>query len=142
MRSLSCLQESNAQLLLNSLGFLLLVITPIPTVVSSVSPLTQSTRPWLLLYMLCCLPSLPRGSSFPRHFLSLWAYLFLLQVQSGLCGPAQCHKMLQMTLPMAYIGGEKLLETLGDIHTQPLVGRVWKVLEMPREHNSTLWQKA
>ena len=28
-----------------------------------------------------------------------------------------CHKMLQMTLPMAYIGGEKLLETFGDIYT-------------------------
>ena len=46
--------------------------------------------------------------------------------------------MLQMTLPMAYIGGEKLLETLGDIHTLPLVGRVWKVLEMPREVHTTL----
>ena len=32
-------------------------------------------------------------------------------------GGGECHKMLQMTLPMAYIGGEKLLETLGDIHT-------------------------
>ena len=30
---------------------------------------------------------------------------------------AKCHKMLQMTLPMAYIGGKKLLETLVDIHT-------------------------
>ena len=50
----------------------------------------------------------------------------------------QCHKMLQMTFPMAYIGGKKLLETLRDIHTQPLVGRVWKVLEMSREVHTTL----
>ena len=38
--------------------------------------------------------------------------------------------MLQMTLPWAYIGGGKLLETLGAIYTKPLEGRVWKVLEM------------
>ena len=36
--------------------------------------------------------------------------------------------MLQMTLPMAYIGG--VLETPRAIYTKTLVGRVWKVLEM------------
>ena len=46
---------------------------------------------------------------------------FLLVATDYFCkwveAEAYCHKMLQMTLPMAYIGGEKLLETLGDIHT-------------------------
>ncbi|KAL6331714.1 hypothetical protein AAG906_016710 [Vitis piasezkii] len=32
----------------------------------------------------------------------------------------------------------KLLETLGAIYTKPLVGRVWKVLEMPRDVHTSL----
>ena len=32
-----------------------------------------------------------------------------------------------------YIEGRKLLETLRAIYTKPLVGRVWKVLEMPKD---------
>ena len=40
--------------------------------------------------------------------------------------------------PWAYMGGGKLLETPGAIYTKPLVGRVWKVLEMPREVHTTL----
>ncbi|RVW83051.1 hypothetical protein CK203_042514 [Vitis vinifera] len=47
-------------------------------------------------------------------------------------------QMLQMTLPWAYIGGGKLLETPGAIYTKPLVGRVWKVLEMPRDVHTSL----
>ncbi|RVW85020.1 hypothetical protein CK203_037592 [Vitis vinifera] len=50
----------------------------------------------------------------------------------------ECHKMLQMTLPMAYIGGGKFLETLGAIYTKSLVGRVWKVLEMPKDVHTSL----
>ena len=30
------------------------------------------------------------------------------------------------------------METPGAIYTKPLVGRVWKVLEMPREVHTTL----
>ena len=41
--------------------------------------------------------------------------------------------MLQMTLLMGYIEGKKLLETPGAIYTKPLVGRVWKVLDMLRD---------
>ena len=40
--------------------------------------------------------------------------------------------------PWAYIGGGKLLETLGAIYTKPLVRRVWKVLEMPRDDHTSL----
>ena len=39
---------------------------------------------------------------------------------------------------MGYIEGKKLLETLGAIYTKPLVGRVWKVLEMPRDVHISL----
>ncbi|RVW95572.1 hypothetical protein CK203_039110 [Vitis vinifera] len=53
-------------------------------------------------------------------------------------GGGECHRMLQMTLPMGYIGGGKLLETPGAIYTKPLVGRVWKVLEMPRDVHTSL----
>ncbi|RVW70971.1 hypothetical protein CK203_050562 [Vitis vinifera] len=35
--------------------------------------------------------------------------------------------------------GEKLLETPGAIYTKPLVGRVWKVLEMPRDVHTSLY---
>ncbi|KAL6343052.1 hypothetical protein AAG906_017864 [Vitis piasezkii] len=34
--------------------------------------------------------------------------------------------------------GGKLLETPGAIYTKPLVGRVWKVLEMPRDVHTSL----
>ena len=37
-----------------------------------------------------------------------------------------------------HIEGRKILETLGAIYTKPLVGRVWKVLEMPREVHTSL----
>ena len=37
---------------------------------------------------------------------------------------AFCHKLIQMSLPMALYRARKLLET-------PRVGRVWKVLEKP-----------
>ena len=40
--------------------------------------------------------------------------------------------------PRAYIGGRKLLETPGAIYTKPLVGRVWKVLEIPRDVHTSL----
>ena len=40
--------------------------------------------------------------------------------------------------PWAYIEPRKLLETLGAIYTKPLVGRVWKVLEMSREVHTSL----
>ncbi|RVW26370.1 hypothetical protein CK203_116919 [Vitis vinifera] len=53
-------------------------------------------------------------------------------------GGGEYHRMLQMTLPWAYIGGGKLLETPGAIYTKPLVGRVWKVLEMPRDVHTSL----
>ena len=43
-----------------------------------------------------------------------------------------------MTLPMGLLGGGKLLETPGAIYTKPLVGRVWKVLEMPRDVHTSL----
>ncbi|RVW90350.1 hypothetical protein CK203_045744 [Vitis vinifera] len=36
------------------------------------------------------------------------------------------------------LGGEKLLETLGAIYTKTLVGRVWKVLEIPRDFHTSL----
>ena len=53
-------------------------------------------------------------------------------------GGGECHRMLQMTLPWAYIGGGKLLETPGAIYTKTLVGRVWKVLKMPRDVHTSL----
>ena len=37
-----------------------------------------------------------------------------------------------------YIENRKLLETPGVIYTKPLVGRVWKVLEMPRDVHASL----
>ncbi|RVW23116.1 hypothetical protein CK203_107485 [Vitis vinifera] len=37
-----------------------------------------------------------------------------------------------------HIRGEKLLETPGAIYTKTLVGRVWKVLEMPRDFHTSL----
>ena len=37
-----------------------------------------------------------------------------------------------------YIEGKKLLETPRTIYTKPLVGRVWKVLEMPRDVHTSL----
>ena len=46
---------------------------------------------------------------------------------------AMCHRMLQMTFPIAYIEPMKLLGTLGAIYTKSLVGRVWKILKMPRD---------
>ena len=39
-------------------------------------------------------------------------------------GGGECHKLIQMSLPMALYRARKLLET-------PRVGRVWKVLEKP-----------
>ena len=49
-----------------------------------------------------------------------------------------CHMMLQMTLPMAYIKPKKLLKTPEAIYTKPLVGRVWKVLKMPKDVHTSL----
>ena len=46
--------------------------------------------------------------------------------------------MLQMSLSWVYIEPRKLLETLGAIYTKPLVGRVWKVLEMSRDVHTSL----
>ena len=46
-----------------------------------------------------------------------------------------CHRMLQMSLLM---GLYKAQETSGNSYIQPLVGRVWKVLEMPREVHTYL----
>ena len=46
--------------------------------------------------------------------------------------------MLQMTLPMGLYKPKKLLETLGAIYTKPLVGRVWKVLEMSKKVHTSL----
>ena len=46
-------------------------------------------------------------------------------------GGGECHKLIQMSLPMALYRARKLLET-------PRVGRVWKVLEMPGEIHTTL----
>ena len=37
-----------------------------------------------------------------------------------------------------YIEGKKLLETPRTIYTKPLVGRVWKVLEMPKDVHTSL----
>ena len=37
-----------------------------------------------------------------------------------------------------YIEARKLLETPRAIYTKPLVGRVWKVLEMPRDVHTSL----
>ena len=37
-----------------------------------------------------------------------------------------------------YIEGRKFLETPEAIYTKPLVGRVWKVLEMPRDVHTSL----
>ena len=34
--------------------------------------------------------------------------------------------------------GRKLLETPGAIYTKPLVGRIWKVLEMPKDVHTSL----
>ena len=39
-------------------------------------------------------------------------------------GRGECHRMIQMSLPMGLYRARKLLET-------PRVGRVWKVLEKP-----------
>ena len=46
-------------------------------------------------------------------------------------GGGECHKLIQMSLPMALYRARKLLET-------PRVGRVWKVLEMLGEIHTTL----
>ena len=40
--------------------------------------------------------------------------------------------------PWVYIEPRKLLKTHGAIYTKPLEGRVWKVLEMPREVHTSL----
>ena len=34
--------------------------------------------------------------------------------------------------------GRKLLETPGAIYTKPLVGRIWKVLETPKDVHTSL----
>ena len=44
---------------------------------------------------------------------------------------AQCHRLIQMSLPMDLYRARKLLET-------PRVGRVWKVLQMLGEIHTTL----
>ena len=46
--------------------------------------------------------------------------------------------MLQMTLPMGLYKPRKLLETPEAIYTKPLVGRVWKVLEMSKKVHTSL----
>ena len=46
-------------------------------------------------------------------------------------GGGECHRMIQMSLPMGLYRARKLLET-------PRVGRVWKALEMPGEIHTTL----
>ncbi|KAL6338004.1 hypothetical protein AAG906_007813 [Vitis piasezkii] len=43
----------------------------------------------------------------------------------------ECHRLIQMSLPIGLYRARKLLET-------PRVGRVWKVLEMPGEIHTTL----
>ena len=53
-------------------------------------------------------------------------------------GGGECHRMLQMTLPMGLYKPRKLLETPEAIYTKPLVGRVQKVLEMPRDVHTSL----
>ena len=40
-------------------------------------------------------------------------------------GGGECHKLIQMSLPIGLYRARKLLET-------PRMGRVWKVLEKPR----------
>ena len=50
-------------------------------------------------------------------------------------GGRECHRMFQTSLPM---GLYRAQEASGDFYTQPLVGRVWKVLEMPKEVHTTL----
>ena len=51
----------------------------------------------------------------------------------------ECHKILPNDPPhRCYIEGRKLLETLGAIYTKALVGRVWKVLKMPRDVHTSL----
>ncbi|RVW19086.1 hypothetical protein CK203_087646 [Vitis vinifera] len=42
------------------------------------------------------------------------------------------------SFPIGVPGGRKLLETPGAIYTKPLVGKVWKVLEMPRDVHTSL----
>ena len=46
--------------------------------------------------------------------------------------------MVQMTLPMGLYRRMEVLETLGVIYTKTLVGRVWNVLEMPRDVYTSL----
>ena len=43
----------------------------------------------------------------------------------------ECHKLIQISLPMGLYRAKKLLET-------PRVGRVWKVLEKPGEIHTIL----
>ena len=53
-------------------------------------------------------------------------------------GGRECHKMLQMTSPWAYVEPKKFLETPRAIYTKPLAERVWKVLEMPKDVHTSL----
>ena len=51
---------------------------------------------------------------------------------------ALCHRMHKWPSSWAYIGGGKLLETSGAIYTKPLVERVWKLLEEPKDVHTSL----
>ena len=51
---------------------------------------------------------------------------------------SKCHRMLQMTLPMGLYRRREDSGDPGAIYTKPLVGRVWKVLEMPRDVHTSL----
>ncbi|RVX00428.1 hypothetical protein CK203_024647 [Vitis vinifera] len=51
---------------------------------------------------------------------------------TGFCASIRPHIL------KVYIEGGKLLETPGAIYTKSLVGRVWKVLEMPRDVHTSL----
>ena len=51
---------------------------------------------------------------------------------------ANCHRMLQMTLPMGLYRRREAFGDSGAIYTKTLVGRVWKVLEMPRDVHTSL----
>ena len=75
--------------------------------------LNSVTSPWPFVQWGMDIVGLFPTAAVQKKFLLVATDYFCKWVEAE----AYCHKMLQMTLPMAYIGGEKLLENLGDIHT-------------------------
>ncbi|RVW34311.1 hypothetical protein CK203_097829 [Vitis vinifera] len=67
-----------------------------------------------------------------------WLNLFLCLCYTSDDDPNAFKSLSESLLREDDVRGGKLLETPGAIYTKPLVGRVWKVLEMPRDVHTSL----